>query len=408
MWQKIKNMYHLGIALSANIYYGFPGRKLTVIGVTGTDGKTTTVNLIYHILKTAGKEVSMISTVGANIHGKSLPLGFHVTNPASFQLQKFLKTATSKKNLNKKNNFLVLEVTSHGIDQYRIWGIPITLGLITNITNEHLDYHKNYENYVKTKVKLLKLAKIALFNRDDRSHSLIRQWLRHSARQRAYTFGLTDQADFNTKTISAKIEWNSYNLFTKYNILTAISACSLIADVDNKSIERAIQTFIHPMGRQDIVYNKLFKIMIDFAHTPNAFENILSSIKKSEHKRIIHIFGSAGQRDVSKRPQMGKISSQYADIIIITSEDPRSEDTHKIIREIESGFDKKRKNKIEVYKIPDRKQAITKAISLAKKGDIILLTGKAHEKSMNYGKGEEPWDEYTAVENALKYIVKST
>src|SRR5579859_5042748 len=175
MWQKVKNIYHLGVAVAANVYYGFPGRKLTVIAVTGTDGKTTTTNLIYHILKSSGKEVSMISTVGAKIHGKSSPLGFHVTNPSPFPLQKFLKVATSKKKLNKKNNYLVLEVTSHGIDQHRIWGIPITLGLITNITHEHLDYHKNYEKYAKTKIKLLRSAKKALFNQDDESHNIIKQ-----------------------------------------------------------------------------------------------------------------------------------------------------------------------------------------------------------------------------------------
>lgn len=400
MWQKVKNVYHLGVAVAANVYYGFPGRRLTVIAVTGTDGKTTTTNLIYHILKTAGKEVSMISTVGAVIHGETFPLGFHITNPSSFPLQRFLKAAISKKKLNKKSNYLVLEVTSHGIDQYRIWGIPITLGLITNITEEHLDYHRTYENYARTKIKLLNMAQIQVFNRDDKSYSIIKQQLRHNAKNRVYTFGLTEQSNFNPNTVTRGINWDFYNIFTKYNILAAISACSLASELNNKSVEVAIETFVHPTGRQDIVYNKLFTVMIDFAHTPNSFENILSSINKSIHRKIIHVFGSAGKRDAEKRPKMGEVASRYADIIMLTAEDPRTEDVNKIMDDIEKGM-KKRKD-LEIHKIGSRQQAITKAIAMAQKGDFVLITGKAHEKTMNYGKGEEPWDEYEAVNIALK------
>ncbi|HSW88882.1 MAG TPA: UDP-N-acetylmuramyl-tripeptide synthetase [Candidatus Saccharimonadales bacterium] len=399
MWQRVKNVYHLGVAVAANVYYGFPGRDLTVIAVTGTDGKTTTTNLIYHILKTSGKEVSMISTVGAVIHGQTSPLGFHITNPSSFPLQKFLKAATSNKKLNKKNNYLVLEITSHGIDQFRIWGIPITLGLITNITEEHLDYHRSYQNYAKTKTKLLNLAKIRIFNRDDKSYSIIKQQLRQTAKNEAYTFGLTNKAEFNPNTIGIKINWELYNTFTKYNILAAISACSLISNLNKKDVEIAVETFIHPTGRQDVVCNKLFTVMIDFAHTPNSFENILSSINKNIHHKIIHVFGSAGKRDASKRPIMGKVSSHYADRIILTSEDPRTEDVREIMKDIRRDMEKK--SSLEIYEIPDRQEAITKAIAMAQKGDFVLITGKAHEKSMNYGKGEEPWDEYEAVKKGL-------
>lgn len=399
MWQKMKNVYHLGVAVAANVYYGFPGKDVTVIAVTGTDGKTTTTNLIYHILKTSGKEVSMISTVGAVIHGETSPLGFHITNPSSFPLQRFLKAAASNKKLNKKSNYLVLEVTSHGIDQYRIWGIPITLGLITNITEEHLDYHRNYENYAKTKIRLLNMAKIRVFNRDDKSYSIIQQQLRHNANKLAKTFGLKNQADFTPATIHEKITWEKYNTFTKYNILAAISACSLITELNKKDVEVAIETFVHPTGRQDIVYNKLFTVMIDFAHTPNSFENILSSINKSIHHKIIHIFGSAGLRDASKRPVMGKVSSEYADTIILTAEDPRTENVYTIMNNIEKGI--KKKTDIAVHKISDRQEAINNGIAMAQRGDFVLITGKAHETSMNYGKGEEPWDEYEAVKKAL-------
>jgi UDP-N-acetylmuramoyl-L-alanyl-D-glutamate--2,6-diaminopimelate ligase len=390
--------------ITANVYYGFPGRRLTVIGVTGTDGKTTTVNLIYHILKTAGKEVSMISTVGAKIHGEASPLGFHVTNPSSFPLQKFLKLAVSKKNLRKEDNYLVLEVSSHGIDQYRIWGVPITLGLITNITHEHLDYHKNYENYAKTKIQFLNSAKIRLFNRDEESYNMIKQHLNHTARFGTFTFGLTKGAEYTPEKIQANINWNSYNLFTRYNILGAISACSLVSEVSNKSVEEAIRLFVHPTGRQDIVYNKLFTVMIDFAHTPNALEQILSSSScDKKYTRIISLIGCEGYRDPNKRAKMGEIAKKFSDIVIITAVDPRGliEDINKQILE---GVQKEKgiigKN---VFIENDRQKAITLAVSLAKKGDIIGIFGKGHEQSMNLdGKHEIHWSDYKAVEKALK------
>ena len=167
MWQEIKNVYHLLVAVAAQVWFGFPSRKLKVIGVTGTDGKTTTVNLIYHILHTCGYSVSMISTVGAIINGEKKDLGFHVTNPSSWQLNSFIKKAA------EKSSYLVLEVTSHGIDQHRIFGIPFAIGVMTNVTNEHLDYHKTYDRYLQTKVKLLKRSRIAIVNQDDGSHKTI-------------------------------------------------------------------------------------------------------------------------------------------------------------------------------------------------------------------------------------------
>src|SRR5258708_7644628 len=176
MFRKIKNWYHLCVAILACIRYGFPAKKLIVVGVTGTDGKTTTVNLIYHILKTAGKRVSVVSTVGANINGEASLLGFHVTNPDSLSLQKFLRQAVS--GIKAKENYMVLEVTSHGLDQYRVWGIPFRVAVLTNVTSEHLDYHKTYENYVKTKVRLLQMANIAVVNKEDGSYRLVNRFLK--------------------------------------------------------------------------------------------------------------------------------------------------------------------------------------------------------------------------------------
>lgn len=394
MLQKTKNVYHLCIAILANIVHKFPGRKLLVIGVTGTDGKTTTASLIYHILKTAGLHVSLISSVQAIIHDKTYDTGFHVTNPTSFPLQRFLKKTVQP---DRAKNYLVLEVTSHGIDQHRIWGIPFAIGVLTNITHEHLDYHKTYEKYVKAKVKLLKNAKVAVLNRDDKSYPIVLPRLRD---KRIITYAIHhEDATVSPKKFSFKT--NLIGEYNTYNILAAIAVCKELGIADG-IIKNAIQTFIQPVGRGEIVYKKDFTVMIDFAHTPNAFEQILSAVRPSVKGRLIHVFGAAGQRDGSKRPIMGEISAKYADVIVLTAEDPRKESIDKINKEIAEGVQNSEFRIQNVKEIPNRQEAITAAVTMARAGDFVLLTGKAHEASMNYGHGEEPWSEHEAVEKALK------
>lgn len=394
MWQKIKNIYHLGIAILANFFYGFPSRKLKIIGVTGTDGKTTTASLIYHILSSNGFNSSMVTSVGAKIGGKDYDVGFHVTTPSSFAVQKFIKKA-----VDSGSKFLVLETTSHAIDQYRVFGIKYEVSVLTNVTHEHLDYHKTYENYVKTKEKLLKMSKIAVVNRDDESYKLISNFKFPISKLVAY--GMGEDADVNP--IKFPFETDLIGEFNKYNILAAISVCKSLGITDN-FIRKGIKSFIPPIGREDIVYKKDFSVMIDFAHTPNAFEQILKSIRPTVKGKIIHVFGSAGLRDRTKRPKMGQISAQYADIIILTSEDPRSEKKSVIMDDIASGIKNLefRIRNRSLIKIEDRKNAIETAISMAKKGDFVIMTGKSHEKSMNYGHGEEPWDEYEVVREGLR------
>lgn len=383
MWREIKNIYHLLVAVLANVWYGFPAKKITVIGVTGTDGKTTTVNIIYHILKNAGYEVSMISSVGATINGKAYDVGFHVTTPSSLQIQKFLR---------KANGYLVLEVTSHALDQYRVWGIDFTVGVLTNVTDEHLDYHKSYYNYVKTKAELLKRARVAVVNKDDESYEHISKL----KTQKCVTYGMRN-GDVTPKTFPFKTKL--IGEFNKYNILAAAAACRELGVADEK-IRHAVETFTLPVGRAEVVHEDNFTVMIDFAHTPNALEQILRSLRPEIKGRIIHVFGSAGQRDRQKRPKMGEVSAKYADVIVLTAEDPRSESVEKIMNEIASGI---HNNKL-IKKIPDRQEAITVAVKMAKEEDLVLLTGKSHEKSMNYGRGEEPWSEHEAVQAALEKL----
>ncbi len=395
MWQEIKNIYHLGIAILANLFYGFPSRKLRVVGVTGTDGKTTTTSLIYRILNTAGLNASMVTSVGAVIDGKKYDVGFHVTTPSPFAVQRFIKKA-----VDSGSKFLVLETTSHALDQFRVFGTKFEIGVLTNVTHEHLDYHKTYENYVKTKAKLLKMSKVAIVNRDDQSYEMIKdKGLSIKYKRKVVTYGLNKNSDINPRTFPFKT--NLIGEFNRYNILAAISACKALG-VLPEAIRKGIENFVVPLGREEIIYNKDFTVMIDFAHTPNAFDQILKSVRPMVKGKLIHVFGSAGLRDISKRPIMGKISSQYSDVIILTSEDPRSESVEKINREIESGIMNYELRKKEILKISDRKKAIETAIKMAKKGDFVIMTGKSHEKSMNYGHGEVAWDEFASAKDALK------
>lgn len=392
MWQKIKNIYHLIVAAFANIIFLFPSRGMKVIGVTGTDGKTTTVNLIYHILKTAGYKVSMISSINAVIEGKAYDTEFHRTTPTSFSLQGFFRKAR-----NKKSKYFVLEVTSHAIDQNRIMGIPIKVAVLTNVTNEHLDYHKTYDNYLKTKVKLLEKAKICVVNSDDSSYMFLSDVKSQKTQENWITYGLSEGSDYNKNTFNIK-DNNLLGEFNQYNVLASVAACKALG-LEDQVIKKALKTFHMPIGRADYVYQEDFSVMIDFAHTSNASEQILKTVRPIVKGSLIHVFGSAGERDVFKRPFLGEISSQYSDILILTAEDPRTEDVNTIIAEIEVGV---KREKCEVIRIPDRREAIQAAIQMAKKGDLVLITGKSQEGSMNYGQGEEPWDEYKMVEEALK------
>lgn len=406
MWQASKNIYHWFQAILALLLYRFPGRGMTIIGVTGTDGKTTTSNLIYHILRHAGYKTALISTLGAVIDGKESDLGFHITTPGRFAVQSYLKKA---KEAGAK--YVVLEVTSHSLDQHRVYGIPFAVGVVTNINKEHLDYHKTYERYVHAKAKLLKKAKVAVVNKDDQSYQRLKKFELKNRDKKIVTYGFKKDADVNLHNFP--FQTKLLGKFNKYNCLAASAALQQIG-LSDVQIRKGIASFKAPAGRQDIVYNKDFMVMIDFAHTPQSFNSILPEVKHVAKKRLIHVFGSAGKRDAIKRPEMGKLSSQFADIIILTAEDPRDEPVEKINHEILTGIKSHQFGIIKyspdvvikehgkyIILIPDRKEAIRFAISIAKKGDVVIMTGKSTEKSMNYGKGEEAWDEYDAVKEAL-------
>lgn len=347
MLRKLKNFGHLLEAVLANIYYGWPGKKLTVIGVTGTDGKTTTTSLIYHILTFAGLKTSVLSTLSSA----------HTTTPDSWKLQKFL--AQSLKN---KCTHVVLEISSHAIDQNRIWGIPFAVGVLTNIAdNEHLDYHKTFANYQNTKLRFLKSCK------------------------RAPDWHELGGFRFETQLIGT---------FNQENCLAAIAAAKALG-IEDEVVRRAIASFGPLPGRLEIVVKKPFTVIVDFAHTPQAFEKVLPEAKKFG-KRLIHVFGCTGSRDRGKRPIMGAIAAKYDDEIILTHEDTYSESKAKIINDIAAGIGRP------YQKFLDRRAAIKRALELARPGDVVLLTGVGHQKTMNLGGKEIPWSDQKTVLELMK------
>ncbi len=377
---------HLPTAVLANFKYGFPSKGLKVIGVTGTDGKTTTVHMIYALLKNTGLKASMISTIKAVIGDKEYETGFHVTNPPASELQKYIKQAKEA-----GSEYLVLEVTSQGLVQFRTWGINFNIGVITNITHDHLDYHKTFENYLNAKAILIKNSQYAVLNKDDKNFDR----LRNLSKGKVVSYSISDKADVTNKQFKLKLQ-----LPGNYNISNALAALSVatILELDAKKSIDILNKFENLEGRmQEIKNNKGLKIIIDFAHTPNALENALNSLKKNSKGRIISVFGAASERDQEKRPVMGRISAKLANITILTDEDPRFEDSMKIINDIASNSF----NSENLYKEPDRAKAIKLAISLAKRGDTIAIFGKGHEKSMNYKGKELPWSDKEAVEKAL-------
>lgn len=385
--------WHLPKAVIASVKAGFPARGMRIIGVTGTDGKTTTSNMIYRILEQAGKKAALISTINALIDGKAYDTGFHVTSPDAMILQQYIKKAKEA-----GCEFLVLEITSHALDQYRAWGVPIEIGVITNITHEHLDYHKTFYNYRQAKAKLIKSAKVAVLNRDDSNFN----YLKHQTNGRVISFGFEPMADVSV--VKSNVQTNMVGDFNLLNAAAATGVAQVLG-IDEQTIHQALTKLPAVDGRMEEIENSRgLKVFLDFAHTPNGLEQALKSLRKLGKGKLIAVFGSAGYRDVSKRSLMGQVGAQWADLMVVTAEDPRG-----LIEQINAAIltgalAAGGKLGETIFVEIDRQKAIDLAINkLAKKGDIVGVFGKGHEQSLNMdGKTEIPWSDKKAIERALK------
>ncbi len=381
MLQRFKNHIHKLESAAMARRFGHPGKKLVVVGVTGTDGKTTTATLIHHILTEAGIKACLSSTL----------MSPHTTTPGRGKVQKFLQQG-----LKNGCTHAVLEVTSIAVDQHRVWGIPFEVGVLTNIANnEHLDYHGSFEHYRDAKVKFITSAKIPVANADDPSFSIIKE-------------KRPDVLSFSLKDKTLKYETKLQGEFNTYNILAAITACRALG-IKDAVIAKAISTFEPPSGRLEIVVKKPFTVVVDFAHTPQAFEKVLpvaKSLKQKASNKLIHVFGATGDRDKGKRPIMAKFAATYDDYVVLTHEDTYAENKEAIIAELEAGL---KAQDYRTYAVSyDRKEAIKMALEKAKPGDVVILTGVGHQKSLNVGGKEVPWSDQNTVKELLQHAKKKS
>lgn len=427
MLQKIKNIFfHLPKSIVSNFIYAFPSKKLTLIGVTGTDGKTTTAILIYQILKKAGLKTGVITTIGAEFaNNQKIETGLHMTSPDSLVTQKIFKQM-SKAGI----THVVCEVTAHALDQYRFNGCKFEVSLLTNISPEHLDYFSDFNHYLRTKSKIFNQSKTAILNKDDPNYSLIKKRinipfdtfsLKQSATYQAKDIKVTSNSlQFKVKNLL--FQTNSPYRYQVYNILAALAIIKRL-NIDLKFLFETIKNFPKTKGRREQVPNNInIKTIVDFAHTPAALENTLSSLKKNNSGKLIVIFGATGGRDKSKRPKMGKSVANFANIALITADDTRNEEIENINKQIIAGipnqnsqfFDyrqlnnkkikeitKKSLTKFIYFNIPNRQDAFNLALKLAQTGDIVIACGKGHEKTILHGKTEYPWSETEAFRTAF-------
>jgi len=415
--QSIKNIYHFFQAVLANVAFGFPSRKIKVIGVTGTNGKTTTVQMITKILEEAGKKVAMASTINFQLGEKKWVNKTKFTTLSSWQTQKFIKDA-----MKAGCEYLVLETSSHSLDQNRVWGVKYKTAVITNVTREHFDYHKTMEKYRQAKLKLFKNVEVAVVNLDMENPE---EFLDCEAKEK---FGYTTKMQNNTedvKVVQAEnvelgMNYSSYqlesinykiNLPGLFNIENALAATcvGLSEGISEEKIKSALEKIKGVPGRMEHVPNDLgIDIIIDYAVTPDSLEKLYQLIKQIKNTRqtakIIAVFGSCGERDRGKRPIMGETVSRSADFVIVTNEDPYHEDPQQIIDEVFAGVAKNKKENENVWRIMDRREAIKKALSLAKASDIVVITGKGAEETMAVGDQRILWNDKKVILEELAKI----
>ena len=374
-------------------FYDYPGKKMRMIGVTGTNGKTTTTHIIAHILRAAGHHVGVLGTIHALIDDEELPI--HNTTPDVVELQHFLSLMYEK-----GMTHVVMEVSSHALALNRVAGIEFDTAVFTNLTQDHLDFHKTMENYVAAKAKLfqsltdgepVKEPKTAIVNIDDAWSDKILA----ACHCKVLTYGVEKDADFKGSNLKVELKKSSFDvagpfgsvhlhmnitgLFNVYNTLAAVAAAHA-EGVDTATIDKAIQTFHSVPGRFELVEaGQDFAIVVDYSHTPDSLEKALTTARALKPNRIICVFGCGGDRDKTKRPIMGKIAAEEADIPIVTSDNPRSENPDTIVAEVEAGVKEGLKPGQHHEVIVDRRSAIQRAVAIAKAGDIILIAGKGHE-----------------------------
>lgn len=391
--------------------YGNPAKSLKVIGVTGTNGKTTTVNFINEILKEAGFKTAMFSTAKLELLGKSKINDLNATVAPTADMQRFFKKAKRA-----KVDYVVMEFPSHALDQHKLDTVPVEVAVMTNLTQDHLDYHGTMENYAAAKAKLFeKKPAFIVLNRDD-------EWFEYfdkfAATSHKITYGKHEDAEAKIERIKLFRKGTEVSLtidhqtklelatalpgeYNAYNMVAAVSVAYLLG-IDIEDIVEGAANLEDIPGRFERVENdKDIDIIVDYAHTPDALEKLLDTAKELTKNRIVLVFGACGDRDKSKRPIMGEIAAEKADRIILTDEESYNEDPVEIREQIYNGIERTRGGAMKTTEIGDRREAIQKALDVAKRGDTLLITGMGHEQYRIVNGKRIPWNDSEVVRELL-------
>lgn len=406
---------HLAEAILFNLLNGFPARGLKIIGITGTNGKTTTSFMVHRMLQEAGYKTGLMTTVGWGVGEDIKSQMQHMTSVPVPQLMKRLKYMRSQ-----KVDWLVLETTSHALAQHRVWGVPYSIAVMTNVTHEHLAYHRTFERYRDAKRRLFKQAsrnrrglQVGVINAEDPSAELFMSDIQHPV-----TYGV-EKGEIKAINVEMSPAGSQYRVkvadgeyritcrlpgsFNVYNSLAALCV-GRAAGLDKAQIEQGIAALQQVEGRMVRVdEGQDFDVIVDYAHTPDSFEKLFKDMKPLIKGKLIVLFGSLGGGDKAKRPQQGELAGTYADEVIVCEEDDRQEDPVTIMEDIAHGAEAAGKvREQDLFLIHDRTEAITFAFKRAQKGDTVMLLGKGHEKTIERADGARPWDEVGTARRILR------
>ena len=393
------------LAVIVPYFYDYPARKMRVIGITGTNGKTTTTYLLREIFTCAGYKVGLIGTIQNLIGEEKFPV--RNTTPNVIDLQKFLVEMVEK-----KVDVVVMEVSSHALAENRVAGVEFDTAIFTNLTQDHLDFHGTMENYLRAKSKLFDMVsrrgrkqnKTAIINVDDAASGEI---LKHCL-CKTITYGLKDSADIRATELNIRadgmemqcvmpLRLHLTGIFNVYNVLAATGA-ALAENISPEVIKRALENFKSVPGRFERIFADVpFEVIVDYAHTPDGVKNVLETAAQIATGKIITVIGCGGDRDHKKRPIMGKIAAEFSNVVIATSDNPRTEDPEKILDDLEGGIGDKNHERI-----VDRRAAIFRAIELANAGDIVLILGKGHENYQILNTGKIHFDDREIAQEAIE------
>jgi len=419
LFRHIEPYGHLAEAMLMNVRYGFPARKMRIIGVTGTNGKTTTSFLIHRMLHESGIKAGLMTTVANGIGDDIVPQKIHMTTTQAGILQRRLRDYARA-----GVEWVVVETSSHALAQYRVWGVPYEVAVMTNITHDHLDYHRTFKNYVEAKRRLFKIAnknglRFGVANAQDPNGALFAKTVANST---TYGIGMGDLVASKVElandhsTFKATIEDEHYsirvNIPGEFNVSNSLAAVAVgrKLGLTKTQIEKGIAALKGVEGRMNIIdEGQKFKVIVDFASTPDGFEKFFNSVRPLTKGKLVAVFGSAGRRDESKRATQGAIAGKSADIVIATEEDDRDVDGKQILKQIASGAKKAgKKEGKDLFLIQDREEAIGFALTqVSGSDDVVVLLGKGHENTIERADGVYPWNEAEVVRVALRELKKN-